>query len=85
MLMKKKCFNLILFITLFGIVISDLSAEWNEFKRKYNKQYATISEENERRQIFIENVNEIHSYQQNHPDATFTLGIAHLSDRRAQV
>ncbi|CAF1473762.1 unnamed protein product [Adineta ricciae] len=84
MLMKIKCFNLILFVALFGVVINDLSTEWNEFKRKYNKQYANINEENERQQIFIENINEMYSYQQNHPYATFTLGINHLFDRRRQ-
>ncbi|CAF0817457.1 unnamed protein product [Adineta steineri] len=37
-----------------------------------------------RKQIFIENLNEIHSFQQSIPHATYTLAINHLSDRRIQ-
>jgi hypothetical protein len=65
--------------------MSDLSLEWDKFKRDYNKQYATAAEEIERKQIFIKNVNQIRSYQQTHPDATFTIGINHLADQRIEV
>jgi hypothetical protein len=65
--------------------MGDLSLEWDKFKRDYNKQYATAAEEIERKQIFIKNVNQIRSYQQTHPDATFTIGINHLADHRIEV
>ena len=77
--------ELILVFFLFSTILADLATEWDNFKHKYNKRYKTINEENERKQIFFENFNEIHSYQQMHPDATFTLAINHLSDRRIQV
>ncbi|CAF0889933.1 unnamed protein product [Adineta steineri] len=84
MLNTRFIFKSIFFVVLFGIIVADLSNEWNEFKQKYNKQYKTIDEEIERKQIFIENLNEIHSFQQNNPHATYTLAINHLSDRRIQ-
>jgi hypothetical protein len=65
--------------------MGDLSLEWDKFKRDYNKQYATAAEETERKQIFIKNVNQMRSYQQTHPNATFTMAINHLSDRRIEV
>ncbi|CAF1303723.1 unnamed protein product [Adineta steineri] len=84
MLNTRFIFKSIFFVVLFGIIVAGLSNEWNEFKQKYNKQYKTIDEELERKQIFIENFNEIHSFQQNNPHATYTLAINHLSDRRIQ-
>ncbi|CAF1576261.1 unnamed protein product [Adineta steineri] len=84
MLNTRFIFKSIFFVVLFGIIVADLSNEWNEFKQKYNKQYKTIDEELERKQIFIENFNEIHSFQQNNPHATYTLAINHFSDRRIQ-
>ena len=65
--------------------MSDLSFEWDKFKRDYNKQYVSAAEENERKQIFIKNVNRMRSYQQTHTDATYTMGINHLTDRRIEV
>jgi hypothetical protein len=33
----------------------------------------------------LENVNQIKEYQKTHPDATFTMKINHLADRRIEV
>ncbi|CAF4236522.1 unnamed protein product, partial [Rotaria sordida] len=55
-----------------------------KFKRHYNKHYKSAAEEAERKQIFLENVNRIHTYERLHPNATFTLGINHLTDRRIE-
>ncbi|CAF1031161.1 unnamed protein product [Adineta ricciae] len=74
----------LVFFLLLGTVFGGLSFEWDKFKRDYNKQYKTIAEENQRKQIFIENVNRMRAFQQNHPDATFTVGINHLMDRRIE-
>ncbi|UJR11812.1 hypothetical protein I4U23_015992 [Adineta vaga] len=74
----------ILFFVLFGAVIADLSLEWDKFKHDYNKQYKTIAEEIERKQIFIENVERMYSYQKTHPNLTFTMAINHFSDRRME-
>ncbi|UJR06619.1 hypothetical protein I4U23_010903 [Adineta vaga] len=76
--------QLIIFFLLFGTILGDLSFEWNKFKHDYNKQYKTIAEENERKQIFIDNVNQMRSYEQNYPDATFKMAINHLMDRRLE-
>ena len=70
---------------LLGVAICHSSSEWDKFKRDYNKQYTSTIEEAERRQIFIENVHRMHAYQQTHPDATFTMTINHLADRRVEV
>nr|ACD54672.1 cysteine protease [Adineta vaga] len=64
---------------LFSIIFMNI--ENNKFKRDYNKQYKTIAEDNERQQIFINNVNQMYSYQQNHPNATFKMTTNHLMDR----
>ncbi|CAM2719641.1 unnamed protein product [Rotaria socialis] len=63
---------------------SDPSLEWNKFKRDYNKQYATTAEEAQRRNVFTENVNRMRTYQKTHPDASFTMAISHLTDRRIE-
>ncbi|CAF1311980.1 unnamed protein product [Rotaria sordida] len=76
--------KLILLFVLFGAVVSNLSFEWGKFKYDYKKQYSSAAEENERRQIFIENIDRMRSYQQSHPDATFTVAINHLTDRRIE-
>ena len=67
------------------MVICDSSFEWDEFKRIYNKNYASNVEEAERRQIFMKNVNRMHAYRQTYPDVTFTMAINHLADRRIEV
>ncbi|CAF4174578.1 unnamed protein product, partial [Rotaria sordida] len=77
--------KLILLFVLFGAVVSNLSFEWGKFKYDYKKQYSSAAEENERRQIFIENIDRMRSYQQTHPDATFTVAINHLTDRRIET
>jgi hypothetical protein len=59
--------------------------DWHKFKRDYNKQYASASEEAMRKQIFLENVKQMRDYQRTHPDATFTLAINHLADRTSEV
>jgi hypothetical protein len=67
------------------MVTSDLSCEWNKFKRDYDKHYASATEEVERRQIFIEDVNQMRVYQRTHAEATFTMTINSLADRRIQI
>ncbi|CAF4452864.1 unnamed protein product [Rotaria socialis] len=76
--------KLVLLFVLFGAVVSNLSSEWDKFKRDYKKQYASVAEENERRQIFIENINRMRFYQEAHPYATFTMAMNHLTDRRIE-
>ncbi|CAF0820288.1 unnamed protein product [Adineta steineri] len=76
--------KLILFFILYTVVVCDLSLEWDKFKRDYNKQYATVTEETERKQVFSKNVNQMHSYQQTHPDATFRMAINHLADQNIE-
>lgn len=74
-------------ICLFVFIASTRSSaiDWERFKSDYNKEYASIEEEIERREIFLENVNRINEYERMHPDATFTMGINHLTDRRSHV
>jgi hypothetical protein len=62
-----------------------LASEWEKFKGDYNKKYASVAEEAERKEIFIENLNKIREYQRIHPDRTFELAINHLADRRSEV
>ncbi|CAF0977077.1 unnamed protein product, partial [Adineta ricciae] len=76
--------KLLLFCLFLGSVLGDLSVEWEKFKRDYNKKYASVAEELERKQIFIDNVNKMRNHQQTYPDATFTMGVNHLTDRRIQ-
>jgi ribosomal protein L20 len=70
---------------LLGVINSSSPFDWSKFKRDHNKQYASVAEEAKRKEIFLENVNRIHSYRQTYPNATFTLGINHLADRRIEV
>ncbi|CAF1046211.1 unnamed protein product [Adineta ricciae] len=72
------------FFALFGIAVAHFSFEWDKFKHDYNKQYATVEEETERKEIFIENVKQMYSYREMHPKATFTMAINHLFDRRIE-
>ncbi|CAF4643022.1 unnamed protein product, partial [Rotaria sp. Silwood1] len=60
------------------------SIDWLKFKRDYNKHYKSAAEEVERKQIFLENVNQIRTFKRLHPNATFTIGINHLADRRIE-
>ena len=55
------------------------------FKNKYQKRYASVEEEAQRQQIFMENVQRMRDYQAAHPDATFSMAINHLADRRMDV
>jgi hypothetical protein len=70
-----------LFITITG----SLSSDWETFKRDYEKEYDSIEEEIQRKKIFLDNVNRMKEYRQTHPDASFTIGINHLTDRRINV
>lgn len=79
------CAQLVIFFVLLGAVTTSSSFDWLKFKRDYNKHYQSAAEEIERKQIFLENVNQIRAYERTHPDATFTLGINHLTDRRIEV
>ncbi|CAF1303742.1 unnamed protein product [Adineta steineri] len=76
--------KLVVLLILFGAAVSELSFEWDKFKRDYNKNYASAAEEIERKEIFIENINRMRAYQQTHPDASFTMAINHLADRQIQ-
>lgn len=78
-------FQLTLLVLLVGVVAADLFVEWDKFKQQYNKQYATAAEETERKQIFLENLEEMLAFQKTHSSATFTTGINHLFDRRMEV
>ncbi|CAF1444752.1 unnamed protein product [Adineta steineri] len=76
--------KLVVLLILFGAAVSELSFEWDKFKRDYNKNYASAAEEIERKEIFIENINRMRAYQQTYPDASFTMSINYLADRRIQ-
>ncbi|CAF0889952.1 unnamed protein product [Adineta steineri] len=76
--------KLVVLLILFGAAVSDLSLEWDKFKRDYNKNYASAAEEIERKEIFIENINRMRAYQHTYPDASFTMAINYLADRRIQ-
>ncbi len=67
------------------MVNSSSSIDWIKFKRDYNKHYQSATEETERKLIFFENVNRMRDFERTHPDATFTLAINHLADRRIEV
>jgi hypothetical protein len=66
-------------------VTSNSSLDWFKYKHDYNKHYKSAAEENERKQIFLENANRIRNFQRNNPNATFTVAINHLTDRRIEV
>ncbi len=66
-------------------VVSNSPFNWLQLKRNYNKHYESTAEEIERKKIFLENVNQIRHYERTHPDATFKVGINHLTDRRIEV
>jgi hypothetical protein len=38
-----------------------------------------------RKEIFLDNLNQMRNYQRANPNATFTLAINHLADRRSEV
>ena len=80
-ILDEVCICFLLFITITGSSLFD----WDKFKHDYNKQYTTDEEEAERKQIFLDNVHRMKEYQQAHPDATFTMEINHLADRRIEV
>lgn len=62
----------------------DLSMEWDLFKHDYNKQYSSLTEESERKEIFIENINRMKTYIKTHPDANYSMKINSLFDRRSE-
>ncbi|CAF0807713.1 unnamed protein product [Rotaria sp. Silwood1] len=76
--------HLIIFSVLLVVVSGSSSIDWHKFKRDYNKHYKSAAEEVERKQIFLENVNQIRTFKRLHPNATFTIGINHLADRRIE-
>jgi len=65
--------------------VSSSPFNWLKLKRNYKKHYESIAEEIERKKIFLENVDQIRHYERTHPDATFKVGINHLTDRRIEV
>ncbi|CAF3353192.1 unnamed protein product [Rotaria sp. Silwood1] len=76
--------HLIIFSVLLVVVSGSSSIDWLKFKRDYNKHYKSAAEEVERKQIFLENVNRIRTFKRLYPNATFTIGINHLADRRIE-
>ena len=68
-----------------GVASCSSSIDWLKFKHDYNKQYKSAAEEAKRKLIFFENVNQIRTFERTHPNATFTVGINHLADRRIEV
>jgi hypothetical protein len=79
------CIQSNIFLVLLGVVNSSSFIDWIKFKRHHNKHYQSAAEEAERKLIFFENVNRIRDFERTHPDATFTLAINHLADRRIEV
>ncbi|UJR14988.1 hypothetical protein I4U23_001966 [Adineta vaga] len=77
-------FKIPLYFLLFTTITGDSLFDWEKFKHDYNKQYTSTMEESARKQIFLENVDKIKEFQHTHPDATFTIGINHLTDRRPE-
>jgi len=53
---------------------------WREFKRQYNKTYATPEEELKRQQIFIDNKRYVESFNTKDTQASFVPGVNPLSD-----
>lgn len=77
--------QLIICFILLGTVTSYSSLDWMKFKRDFNKHYESGVEEQQRKAIFLENANRMRDFQQTHPNATFTLAINQLADRRIEV
>jgi len=57
----------------------DLEA-WREFKRQYNKTYATLEEEQKRQRIFIDNKRYVESFNTKDSQASFVPGVNPLFD-----
>jgi len=76
--------KLIIFLLVLGAVTSSSPLNWQKFKRDFNKHYKSAAEEAERKLIFFENVNRIRTYERTHLNATFSLAINHLTDRRIE-
>lgn len=67
---------------LFVLGVDDETA-WNEFKSKYNKQYANQEEENDRKEVFLDNKRFIESHNTKSTNS-FTQDINPLSDMTAE-
>ncbi|CAF3156230.1 unnamed protein product [Rotaria sp. Silwood2] len=76
--------QLIIYFLFFITITSSSSIDWETFKHNYNKQYASVTEEAERKQIFIEKINRLQEYEKTHQHETFKAGINHLMDRRIE-
>ncbi len=71
---------------LFIITTGDfITSDWETFKSDYQKEYNSPEEELQRKDIFLENVNQMKEYRRTHPGASFTMGINHLTDQRISV
>ncbi|CAF0823157.1 unnamed protein product [Adineta steineri] len=77
-------FKFIICFILFVAITCNSLDDWQKFKHDYNKQYKTVEEEAERKQIFLQNMENMKEYQRTHPDATFTMKMNHLADRRSK-
>lgn len=76
---------MLLLLLVVGVVAGSSTLDWLKFKRDYNKNYASTQEEALRKRIFLNNLERVRNHERNHPNATFTIGINHLADRRIEV
>ncbi|KAF2885261.1 hypothetical protein ILUMI_20927 [Ignelater luminosus] len=63
-------------------ITEEQEKQWNNFKLKYNRTYATVEEEKLRQNIFAENLKEIKEHNQKYDAGlvTFTKGVTLFSD-----
>jgi len=82
--MKLTLITLI-FAIIFAFALSD-DYDWKTYKAKYNKSYADLNEDEERKQIFFKNIDKIYKHNQLYAEgkATFTMGINQFSDWREE-
>ncbi|TRY77892.1 hypothetical protein TCAL_06164 [Tigriopus californicus] len=76
---------LIVFVGLLALSLADpnLDAEWEDFKQRYGKTYATDNEESQRRAAFEANFNaiEAHNLEATNGQHTFTVGLNKYMDQ----
>lgn len=70
--------NLFILVAFVGVVVSRPLEEWHTWKSAHGKNYAHQSEENARRQIWMENAARIEEH--NAENRSFTLGLNQFAD-----